>query len=1131
MDEVRVFNGGMDLDSSPENLAPGDYREARNIRVTTSEGETEGRVNYLNDFVLDDAGIVLPSGANKTLRTVVSDNKSVKYVANYNSQGRHTIVEYLKDSATILFTNLDDTGGVDLLNWNEGTFINDFKLHLDKWIIFTTGENEVNMVDIEFLKNRTRNVEITDFLLIKRPPRMGPEAEYADSGELGSNNLGSKIFRFKFKYLYEGGLESVWSPTSSEVIPSNLNKPNVGNSVIENVLRVSGYIDTPSVTGVRLAMSIDGGEWLITREESVSKLQQLPSSGNTIQDTYVPGTRRWTFAIKDPYNYSLMTADEADQSEDAIPERVNSLDIVNNNVLLLAGLDEEQNRLEELDVDLDVELVEGRHFGIVGRGDLVSIRQDIVPSHGDYYVEMNYLQLEGVPTPGDVITIVHDYGLEGHLKSGSSSYNPDTADIYTYVVSTSDTDLTALYNSLANTLPDGSVFNDTNGEFLGWRYPDAGDAHGLRDWKTWVYTKIDLRDTGFVDTQTLRTFKRGSIVQFALSYRDSEGRLLPLETDSSFRVTFPTPNNRPTYWAQVNYAINHTPPENAVSYQWMVTDDNKHLRYTDMVGEFKPNQSKYGSHIVLSLDNLNTYVREGKGGVSYNYTPGDRAYVVSYVYGVSPNPQFGFSNDIDIEILKFEISALSDQNNSYLLYLKFNEDLWNRANTPEAKEHGVMIRVQMYTPKVSSSSETGLVDASLYKEIGPAMPIIDGQHSQPTGTLQGVEDFFRGRVYDILPDGRAFPYLIESRLATDEDAESQLFRGTTRSYNDKIVGLRSEGSIRFSDVSNLNTGYRGINKFFQGRIYGEGPGQTTARFGAITKINVVGNYLTVIQEDEVGIVPIYLSMVQDNNGNIETADSAQLLNTVRYLGGGKVGSGQDAKSFASTGTGLQFFFDNDRKIPYMLSGMTLTDISMKLGTFFSNKVDVSPIGEFVQVHSLFRHYYLKVKLKDGTEDVVMFEIGPNRWRAFTDNSPEAMANIDGEAYGFKESKRYILSKGQSNNSFYGEEYESILVTQYMQGFVRTFQSLAVHSAATPETLEDGIITEGGHVSDLVSKDFKQREGIQYANFLRDKPSGLFNGKLLKGTWIKIGFKFDPSTDPLLNLTKIIVKYKGSTPNE
>lgn len=1126
MEETRVFTGSMDLNSAPENIAPGDFGRAYNIRNKTTEGEDYGYLSFWNNFVRDDS-TNLPAGSNKSLFSYNSTVLNAVFDLKYNSEGRHTLVKYIENSSQVLFTNLIDTSA-DLFNWTADTFVNDMILHQERWLLITDGSNEVFCFDIKKLQEGYgRPIQLLDIRLAKNSPLLSPNVRYIATDQFVGNIISDKIFQFKYKYVYPGGMDTAWSPGSRKVVPRSLNgfQEELGAQP-DNVLWVDMRLDNESIESIVVAFSYDGGEWAITREVPVSYIKSLPAErpiGNTLSEAYNPTSRMFSMTFTDPYSISLITVDEADHNYESVPRSAKSLDMVNNNVLLLAGLKEGYPEVNNLNSNLSLLTQSAGITGeVVGRGTLKIVRVDRQISYdGSKYTEFNYIQLGGVPLPGDVISIVLNYG---YLGVPNSSATPESAEIFTYTVTSSDTNLTTLYANWVAGLPAGQVFTDSGGTYIGWHFPYE-DYQTNPNRRTMLNVDIDLIEPGYVNSLTFNSFKKGSSVQFALSYKDEVGRYFPLATDESFKVSFPHPSVNVLSFYDVQWQINHNPPIGAKSYQWMVSEDLKHQSYVDLMAEYNRGLTRQGKYIVLDLYTLNRFVNNSQSGVNYSFTKGDRIYFISSWFE-SSNIESSLSEyKWDLEVVDFKVQPISELESGYHVYVEYSQSLFDYIRS-FSDSGNAQLKVQLYTPKIVTASQ----DELLFREVGPSYAIENAQHSVTSGTLRGIDDFTRGRVFErSVNNANATAYkafMVESRNKTDTTSLVVPFRGNVRSLNDQIINRETRASIRFSDVANVNVKYSGLNKFFEGRIYGEGPGETTSKNGAITKIHVSGNYLKVLQEDEVALVPVFLSMVQDNDGNIQTADSSRILNTCRYIGEGKAGTGKDAKSFSVNSRGVVYFFDNTRKIPYLFRGLSLVDISGKMSSYFSTQIQSTFRGHSLD---LYKEYWLCFQDTSGQQYTVIYDEVNNGWYTFSDNIPETMINLS-ETYTFKGGVRYKMDRLNSGNSFYGSVFNASIDAPFSGGYVRNFKSIGVHSESKPETSVAGIRTALKHTSDLTNKNFSWREGVWTANFLRDIATGLFNGKILKGRWIMTNLVFKPEGYPL-DLFKVVVKSQPSSPSE
>src|SRR5690606_5222330 len=117
--------------------------------------------------------------------------------------------------------------------------------------------------------------------------------------------------------------------------------------------------------------------------------------------------------------------------------------------------------------------------------------------------------------------------------------------------------------------------------------------------------------------------------------------------------------------------------------------------------------------------------------------------------------------------------------------------------------------------------------------------------------------------------------------------------------------------------------------------------------------------------------------------------------------------------------------------------------------------------------------------------------------------------------------------GATPNNFYGVQYHSLVKFPVSSVGVKTYQSIAIHSNKVIGTTENGIETQLGNVTDLITYDFESREGIHYANKLRD---AIMDDKL-KGRYIVIELTDEESADTYLQIFKVVLKSNVSTPNE
>lgn len=150
------------------------------------------------------------------------------------------------------------------------------------------------------------------------------------------------------------------------------------------------------------------------------------------------------------------------------------------------------------------------------------------------------------------------------------------------------------------------------------------------------------------------------------------------------------------------------------------------------------------------------------------------------------------------------------------------------------------------------------------------------------------------------------------------------------------------------------------------------------------------------------------------------------------------------------------------------------------------------------------------------------------WVTFKEIMPDAGFSMFTRMFTFKDGNLWAHQvEGTTPNNFYGEQKSSRIKFPVSSVGVKTYQSIAVHSNKVIGTTENGIQTQLGNVTDLISYDFESREGIHYANKLRD---AILDDKL-KGRYIVIELTDEESANTYLQLFKVVIKSNISTPNE
>jgi len=184
--------------------------------------------------------------------------------------------------------------------------------------------------------------------------------------------------------------------------------------------------------------------------------------------------------------------------------------------------------------------------------------------------------------------------------------------------------------------------------------------------------------------------------------------------------------------------------------------------------------------------------------------------------------------------------------------------------------------------------------------------------------------------------------------------------------------------------------------------------------------------------------------------------------------------------------------------------------------------------------------YIVIKViniqREGEEDLteskntITYSEKDNKWVSFRTYRPEKGFSMFTDMFTYKNGNLWIHREGETRNNFYDTQYKTRVKFPVGAISVKNYQSVAIHSNNLMVTTLDGITTQLGHVSDLIETDFNTREGIHYANFLRDKITGMVDGDRLRGRFLVMELETVDGSKKL-QLFKVCVKSAISTQNE
>lgn len=921
--EIRGFKGGgMDSDSALSEIAANDFRAAWNFRTTgTAEGEEDEGTNIESTEEIEGTRA---DGLNKAIGAQGFEilRKGLAFI--YNSQDLNQIIEidYDTNEETILFTNKTDSGGDIVLPLDPQYYVTDIKL-IGGFYVFTDSNMQPCYISRDRLIDGSYGVlTADDFLLIKAQILVPPTAAYNDDASRSVNLMSGNLFQFRNQVVYLDNEYSALSTISKRPVPTSEGTPAIGTDVAKNNnIIVSTHIGTNRVSRVIISARIGELDWFTIKDKNRADIILLPDTevdvAQEIYEAYDPTTGLYSFAFYNDGLYNNLDVLETDLIADYVPLKAESVEILNGNVLALAGLTEGYLRPNP-SIILSVSTYQP-DISIDNPDAATSLRVDWAQDRpSGTSARLVWAMFYGEAKEGDEITI----------KIGGLS----TGVIYTTIVyevrPVDDGNTLNAIRDLATQIPHPTAVYESGGavrlEFITRKESQTPDGD-REEAKT---IDIDLANAGSGASKSVSSLKLNSAYQLALAHYDRWGRPFPISTNDGYVIKTQSFSQLQGLASVINWEINSAAPEGAVSAQWLLSKNNTHESTLYVVGKISANTSQY---IVVNINSLKEF-NEGNNAsiLNYEFSEGDRC---TFHYYDNSGIVWLSNPSIDVEVIGFDIEVTVDVPpvTNYLLKVRRSSQL--DVDTVTGKN----ILLEIYTPRkrviTGSDGEVSLAP-TLFYEIGNQIDIVDGEYLITSGQITDGDAYFKTRQLEDAITTDLEVYEVESFDFSDFYVSNFTSYGRPRSYYDVREREEKKASIRYSDVFRLGSEVNGITRFYPERIYGEGDGETSSDFGWINKIRQRDNYLVCIQEYKIWHIPIFTSILEDQTAQQNIAISDRILGQARGLQSGKFGMGGAKESYAESKNGTIYFIDPNNSIPLRDGYDGVKPISVKMSKFF-----------------------------------------------------------------------------------------------------------------------------------------------------------------------------------------------------
>ena len=1127
--ERKNFSGFMNLDDPNEVIPMGHHREANNVIFLGNAGNMRAESIPGNSPVTNSD---LRAGTNICIGSYYDELKQRLFYFVYNSNGYDAIYVYDKNAKTIstlLMSKVDSLSTESLFDFSPDYPIASvnilYRTEEDGDILHWTDRNnrpmKLNIKEATVSgKTYSGNWKKKYLTVARLMPLISPICKYESDSTTYINNLRSKVYQFRYRWVYRDFTKSTWSPWSRLFAPENVDilateiDPTKNNRI--SITYNSGDSDVISIE-IASRQSLDttfSDPFLVT---TIVKSQSSILDNNT-----------YDFKFYNTESYPYLDVTESNLLFDYVPLKCNAQELLNGNVVIYGGITEGLTSNVTINATQTLSLVNNtisnpNPFTATTLNTYTFSYSPTWNVTGGYFT----YYMSGVPVNGDV------YKFQATLRHGTLATT--TVTISTNVTP-SDTSLSAIETKIYNLIVANGTFS-TYGLTV-TKLAGTGGQYGIKvngnsTVGSWVIagalTVTSYAGSGIPPDPTgvnTALYKHKSRYSFGMCYFDEYGVTNGVITSDSLKVLTPEIDSSNVGATQltipvIQFDISHEAPSWAKYFSFVRTTN---LTASDFKTIITTSTQVDAVNKYAYLD-ITDFQTNKSGYPAYSYASGDRVRIV----GRYNNPDLltnTVSNDYPVIglLTSTEIQATFPSIPASKIWIKIQYD----SATMSGFNFGTIndYYLEVYTPTLSSSAEN-----QLYYEFGETYNVVptvvsgvthyyhDSTTQAQTSSLPAIFKFFRGDTYQRIRDN----YAVLDRSMSDKfpskiDGNGRPFVQDPYAKQNYFPTL-----VRYSLEYQAGTSINQTNRFYSANF-----DEYDREKGDIQRLKTRGRQLRVFQNRACGVVPVLQSLVQTADGNGVLSQSAEIINRIQYYLG-EYGVGTQFCSIASSGQ-ADYFSDPVRGVQVRLSADGITPISeLYKGHIYFNpllvkynkeRTNITGFGKakILGFYDQYNEQFVTcMQESSGTapdktvSKTFGFDEFSNCYTSFYSYSPEWASTAENLVISWKNGILYTHDNTTSYANFYGVQYKPsirLVFNQYQQ-LKKRYNTITMlcNKAWIPDTNGD-IATNLGQSSYLSISDFIYRDDKLHASFKRDASStgGIYNGNVLKGNWIEINIK-------------------------
>lgn len=1175
--EKKLLDGGINSDDSVRLVGSRQSLNMMNCRVGISANGRASRIENVPGTTLLNGGL-LPAGTNQCIGTSVDESRRRLIYFNWNSNGNHGIYAYdniLKVNYTVLL-NANVVGG---LGFSKSYRIDRNAKIIGDLLYWTDNLNEPRCINIEsaLAANNAGYVtaaityvfplDYTAITMIKRPPGYALTAAKVVDNTFVNNYTGSASFQFFYRYRFYDYQVSALSPISV-LIPYNYKDDKY--NAIDITVPLTEKIKT-DVKQVEICVQFGN----IGKSYVVKVYDKGVASDSTAIANHNAGSAALSFRFyNERTGIPLGSVSQVD-FQDLVPLTIGTLELAKNR---LFAANNKKGYSSPLTTSLSVSVAN------TSTPSFPPTASGYCPANGFNTPTTMPFIIGGAPiTTADYVIRNQSYSSSGPEPLSYPTWTNNDClfqNLSSQPVTLAITGKSTLWNSDRDTQISYYFYIITSTtktvKKIATYYPKKGIVLNVAlnlqsiipaNAKVFVLVNPDLGVTGFNDNQFAVSlaniyvinassivyppahFKTNGAYKFGVAFYDRYRRKCGVVTNDGSKVTIPkrayadVPANVVTWTLSNTSAITEI-PDWAYYYQILITKDLQHLTF-----------------IQSTAQDVRYAVKDSTTGIiSYTQdTYGPDSFAIAVNIGGLSDLGVGYVfNDGDlIDLWGDSGGGTGDGPVATLRVISVNGN-WVHCEKQNfgAVGSNYIFKYEIYTPNKGS-----LIDN--YYEATQAFDVLNPgtgtrAYSALTGSLNGDTYFI------IRSDSVNAFYQAESMNSNDKYWSIWDVNIGWVNVIDKIGQKQLPGNISFTDTYIQGTQTNGLNKFQPLSIKDIGSDSgTIQKLQLVNKIQEQGTVMLIICTSDV--LSAYLGEVQllGASGNASLATTSDVIGTINALRG-NYGTLNPESVISYLGDAFWFDAINGVMVQYSNNG-TFPVSSYKMQRFFANygrdyrnmtAGNISAINGFSHVPTCISPFNKELMVTtpaliypgyanlmpsytgippyassinnrfdiyDKLGKTMCFNYDQNQWNENFEFTPEWMELNGTDVFGFKAGSLYLMESDTTNyNTFFGVQYpvRVCFTINNNPSVIKDSVNVSVEGSVAPDYTVVYSDTPNQQITDLISGDFKIKEGVFYAALLRDRLSPnavgtaeqkLYSGDVMKDPAPKVMMEFQRYT--------------------